>query len=155
CHVGLQEITLSDVSTQPYRRHPVIPHTLTEFGCVVCHRGQGPATTIEEAHHSTLAWEQPILPAKFIESGCGQCHLGRMQGTPQLNLGRQLLVHYGCVRCHTVNLPDGTRMMATDDPPSLKHIAEKTSREWLYAWIKNPQAYAATASMPNFQFSDD
>jgi mono/diheme cytochrome c family protein len=155
CHVGLQEASLSDVSTQPYRRHPVIPHTLNEYGCVVCHRGQGPATTMEEAHHSTLAWEQPILPAKFIESGCGQCHLGRMQGTPQLNRGRELLARYGCVRCHTVNLPDGKRMMATDDPPSLRHIAQKTSREWMYAWIKNPQAYAATATMPNFQLSDD
>jgi len=32
CHVGLQEASLSDVSTQPYRRHPVIPHRLNEFG---------------------------------------------------------------------------------------------------------------------------
>src|SRR5581483_252449 len=93
--------------------------------------------------------------AKFIESGCGQCHLGKMQGTPQLNLGRQLLARYGCVRCHSVNLPDGKRMMGSDDPPSLQHIAQKTSREWMYAWIKNPQAYAITATMPNFPLSDD
>jgi mono/diheme cytochrome c family protein len=42
----------------------------------------------------------------------------------------------------------------TDDPPSLEHIAEKTNREWIYAWIKDPQAYAASATMPNFQLSD-
>ena len=35
------------------------------------------------------------------------------------------------------------------------HIAEKTTREWIFAWIKNPQAYASTATMPNFQLSDD
>jgi len=155
CHVALKEASLSDVSTQPYRPHPPIPHSLTQFGCVVCHRGQGAATTVEEAHSSTKAWEQPMLPARYIESSCGQCHLGPLTGTPQLNLGRQLIARYGCVRCHTVMQPDGTRMLATDDPPSLEHIAEKTTREWIYAWIKNPRAYAATASMPNFQLSDD
>jgi len=155
CHVALKEASLSDVSTQPYRPHPPIPHSLTQFGCVVCHRGQGAATTVEEAHNSTKAWEQPMLPARYLESSCGQCHLGPMLGTPQLNLGRQLLARYGCVRCHTLMEPDGARMMATDDPPSLQHIAEKTTREWIYAWIKNPQAYAVSASMPNFQLSDD
>ena len=155
CHVAMRETSLSDVSTQPYRPHPPIPHSLTQFGCVVCHRGQGAATTVEEAHRSTKAWEQPMLPARYLESSCGQCHFGALLGTPQLNLGRQLLARYGCVRCHTVMQPDGTRMMATDDPPSLEHIAQKTTREWIYAWIKNPQAYAVTATMPNFQLSDD
>ena len=46
-------------------------------------------------------------------------------------------------------------MKATDDPPSLSHIADKTTREWIYAWLKDPQAYAATATMPNFKLSDD
>jgi cytochrome c1/cytochrome c553 len=46
-------------------------------------------------------------------------------------------------------------MPATDDPPSLSHIADKTSREWIYAWLKDPQAYAATSTMPNFKLSDD
>jgi mono/diheme cytochrome c family protein len=155
CHLALKEASLADVNRQPYRPHPPIPHSLNEYGCVVCHRGQGPATTVEEAHHTTLAWEQPTLPARFVESGCGQCHLGKVQGTPQLNQGRELLARYGCVRCHTLLQPDGTRMTASDDPPSLQHIADKTTREWIYAWIKNPQAYAATASMPNFQLNDD
>src|SRR5579864_9239561 len=155
CHVGLKEATLTDVARQPYRTHPVIPHKLDEFGCTVCHRGQGAATTVEEAHNSTLAWEQPILPAKYIESSCGECHRGRLLGTPKLNEGRGLLSRYGCVHCHTVKLTDGTTMKATDDPPSLSHIADKTSREWIYAWLKDPQAYASTATMPNFKLSDE
>lgn len=155
CHVGLKEGSLSDVATQPYRKHPAIPHNLEQFGCTVCHRGQGAATTAAEAHNSTLAWEQPILPAKYIESSCGQCHRGALPGTPQLNLGRNLLAREGCVHCHTVKLPDGTTMKATDDPPSLSHIADKTTREWMFAWLKDPQAYAATATMPNFKLTDD
>ena len=155
CHVGLKEASLADVNVQPFRPHPVIPHKLDQFGCTVCHRGQGAATTVAEAHNSTLAWEQPILPAKYIESSCGECHRGPLPGTPQLNQGRHLLSRYGCVHCHTVKLPDGTTMKPTDDPPSLSHIADKTTREWIYAWLKDPQAYATTATMPNFKLSDD
>lgn len=155
CHVGLKETSLTDVASQPFRKHPAIPHNLDQFGCTVCHRGQGAATTVAEAHSSTLAWEQPILPAKYVESGCGQCHRGPLPGTPQLNQGRNLLSRQGCVHCHTVKLPDGSTMKATDDPPSLSHIADKTSREWIFAWLKDPQAYAASASMPNFKLSDD
>jgi len=154
CHVGLKEASLADVSTQPFRRHPVIPHRIDQFGCVMCHRGQGPATTVEEAHRSTLAWEQPILPARYIESSCGQCHRGPLNGTPQLNLGRNLLARYGCVNCHTVKLPEGGTMKATTDAPSLSHISDKTTREWIYAWLKDPQAYAVSATMPNFKLSD-
>jgi len=155
CHVGVKEATLTDVSAQPFRKHPVIPHNLDQFGCAICHRGQGAATTVAEAHNSTLAWEQPILPAKYIESSCGQCHRGPLLGTPVLNQGRSMLSRYGCVHCHTVKLADGSVMKADDDPPSLSHIADKTTREWIYAWLKDPQAYAATATMPNFKLSDD
>jgi mono/diheme cytochrome c family protein len=155
CHVGLREASLNDVNVQPFRPHPVIPHKLDQFGCTMCHRGQGAATTVEEAHNSTLAWEQPILPAKYIESSCGECHRRPLAGAPQLNQGRQLLSRYGCVHCHTVKLPDGKIVKPTDDPPSLEHIADKTTREWIYAWLKDPQAYAATATMPNFKFSEN
>jgi hypothetical protein len=33
CHVALKENSLANVSTQPFRPHPPIPHSLTEFGC--------------------------------------------------------------------------------------------------------------------------
>ncbi|HME35720.1 MAG TPA: c-type cytochrome [Candidatus Sulfotelmatobacter sp.] len=155
CHVGLKEASLTDVPNQPFRTHPVIPHKLDQFGCTVCHRGQGAATTLSEAHNSTLAWEQPILPAKYIESSCGECHRGPLPGTPQLNQGRSLLSREGCVHCHTVKLPNGSTMKATDDPPSLSHIADKTTREWVFAWLKDPQAYASTSTMPNFKLSED
>lgn len=154
CHVGLTETSLVDVRTQPFRPHPQVPHGLAEFGCVMCHRGQGTATTVEEAHNATESWEEPILPARYLESSCGQCHLQPLTGTPRLNQGRQMLTQYGCVHCHTIKTPDGVLMTGTDDPPSLQHIAEKTTREWIAAWLKNPQAYAGSATMPNFQLAD-
>jgi len=153
CHVNMTG-ALEGSYSQPYRKHPPIPHNLDEFGCTVCHRGQGVATSVEEAHYASESWEQPLLPARYLESGCGQCHLGEMEGTPRLKEGRQLLANMGCVHCHNVTQPDGNILKPTDDPPPLTRIAEKTTREWVYAWIKNPQAYAAQATMPNFGLSD-
>jgi mono/diheme cytochrome c family protein len=155
CHTALKEPTLADVKFQPFRPHPPIPHNLTDFGCVICHRGQGGATTVEEAHSSTLSWEEPILPARYLEASCGQCHLNRPVGTPRLNQGRDTLAQYGCVHCHLIKQPDGAVMTATDAPPPLLHVAEKTTREWIAAWLKDPQAYAVSSTMPNFQLSPD
>jgi len=153
CHVN-QSGTLLGASSQPFRKHPPVPHELDEFGCVMCHRGQGTATTVDEAHYATAAWEQPLLPARYLEASCGQCHLGVLEGTPRLNEGRQLLSSEGCAHCHSITQPDGNVVKPEDDPPPLVHIAEKTTREWIFAWIKNPQAYAASATMPNFQLND-
>ncbi|MGA3031986.1 MAG: c-type cytochrome [Terracidiphilus sp.] len=154
CHLGLKEASLSDVAQQPFRKHPVIPHSVDGFGCVICHGGQGPATTDAEAHHSERAGEEPILPMRYIESGCGQCHQNALTGTPQLNLGRTMLTRYGCVHCHAITRPDGSKIEATDHPPSLAHMADKTTREWIFSWLKDPQAYAASTTMPNFKLSD-
>jgi mono/diheme cytochrome c family protein len=154
CHVALQENSLADQREQPFRPHPPIPHALNEFGCVICHNGQGAATTVTEAHYSTKAWEQPILPARYLEASCGQCHMDKLEGTPQLNLGRRLLARYGCAHCHAITQPDGSLIVPVDEPPSLEHIAEKTSRAWLFVWLKNPQAYAVSSTMPNFRFND-
>ena len=154
CHQGLAEASLGDMKAEPFGKHPPIPHSLTEFGCVVCHRGQGVATTVAEAHDSTLAPAEPLLPARYMEASCGQCHHVALAGTPKLNQGRVMLARYGCVRCHAVKLPDGSTMTPTDEPPPLTHIAEKTTREWIYAWLKDPQSYSTTSTMPNFLLSD-
>jgi mono/diheme cytochrome c family protein len=155
CHTALGEASLGDVSTQPFRTHPVIPHRLDEFGCVICHRGQGAATTVAEAHHSTLAPEEPLLPARYLEASCGQCHHVALPGTPNLNEGRDLLARRGCLRCHAVRLPDGSRMTPTDNPQPITHIAAKTTREWIYAWLQTPSGYAASSTMPDYQMSEE
>jgi mono/diheme cytochrome c family protein len=156
CHVAVTEKNLQDPASvpEPFRGHPPVAHNVKDWGCVICHRGQGPATELAEAHNATRAWEEPILPARYLESSCGQCHRAPLTGTPQLNQGRNLLGRYGCVHCHTIKLSDGSRVKPTDDPPSLSHIADKTTREWIYAWLKNPYAYAVTTTMPDFKLTD-
>ena len=72
CHLGITQANLRDPNVpQPYRAHSLIPHHVEDWGCVVCHRGQGRATEVSEAHETTLAWEQPILPTRYIQASCG------------------------------------------------------------------------------------
>ena len=136
CHQGITQTSLADrVVPQPFRAHPPIPHNVRDWGCTVCHRGQGPATEVAEAHESTLAWEQPILPIRFIQASCGTCHDADLPQTPQLTRGRELLAELNCQGCH--RLPGIERPVMLG--PDLTNIGTKVNREWIYKWLKEPR----------------
>jgi mono/diheme cytochrome c family protein len=135
CHQGITQPTLADTSVpQPFRTHPPVPHNVRQWGCTVCHRGQGPATEVAEAHETTLAWEQPILPAHFLQASCGGCHHADLKETPQLARGRELLTQLNCQGCHKLN--DVDRPMLG---PDLSSVGYKVTREWIYKWLKEPR----------------
>ena len=106
-----------------------------EWGCTVCHRGQGAATEVAEAHETTLAWEQPLLPVRFIQASCGTCHRADLPETPQLDRGRQLLADLNCAGCHRLQDVDRPEMLG----PDLTNIGTKVSRQWIYKWLKEPR----------------
>src|SRR3974377_858195 len=57
CHQGIMQATLRDASVpQPFRGHPLIPHSATAWGCSVCHSGQGAATEGAENHKTNPSW---------------------------------------------------------------------------------------------------
>jgi cbb3-type cytochrome oxidase cytochrome c subunit len=136
CHQGITQASLADQAVpEPFRAHPPLPHNVRDWGCTVCHRGQGPATEVAEAHESTLAWEQPILPARFIQASCGTCHYGDLPQTPQLTRGRELLGKLNCQGCHRLPGIEHPVMLG----PDLTSIGTKVSREWIYKWLKEPR----------------
>ncbi|MGO9269380.1 MAG: hypothetical protein ACLQOO_03835, partial [Terriglobia bacterium] len=50
CHQGITQASLASTSVpQPFRAHPPVEHIpqhVRDWGCTVCHRGQGPATEV-------------------------------------------------------------------------------------------------------------
>ena len=165
CHAGMTQSSLLDPSVpQPFRGHPPMPHDVEKWGCVVCHRGQGLATEGREAHETTLAWEQPLLPIRYIQASCGTCHRAALPETPQLNLGRELLVKLNCVGCHRMQGISRPSMLG----PDLNDIGSKTSRQWIYKWLKEPRTVTDSTGntvvngveteeeprMPQFRLSD-
>src|SRR6202158_6335478 len=136
CPQGITRASLADHAVpQPFRTHPRIPHNVRDWGCTGCHRGQGPATEIAEAHESTLAWEQPILPTRFIQASCGTCHYADLPQTPQLTKGRELLAELNCQGCHRLPGIERPPMLG----PDLTSVGTKVSREWIFKWLKEPR----------------
>jgi mono/diheme cytochrome c family protein len=165
CHQGITQASLRDPSVpQPFRAHPAGPHDVKQWGCVICHRGQGPATELSEAHETTLAWEQPLLPIKFIQASCGACHRGDLPETPKLNRGRQLLSELNCTGCHHLQEIDRPAMLG----PDLSNVGSKVTRQWIYKWLKEPHTIVDASGntvvngyemeeeprMPQFRLSD-
>jgi len=165
CHQGITRPSLADASVpQPFRTHPPIPHRVRDWGCVVCHRGQGLATSVRDAHETTLAWEQPVLPVKYIQASCGACHHAELDQTPRLDRGRKLLLTLNCVGCHHLQGAERPQMLG----PDLTNIGTKVSREWIYKWLKDPRTLTADDGtvtvngylnqpeprMPKFRLSD-
>ena len=149
CHLGLREKALAE-SKQPFRSHPRIYHDFEDFGCTICHEGQGPATSFMESVGKVKYWDKPIFPKEYMEASCGKCHKeARVLQAPILTLGRKLIEESNCVACHKL---EGYSKQWV---PGLDGIGSKVNRNWLVRWLKNPRGYFAKAKMPNFLLSDE
>lgn len=136
CHQGINQPSLLDATVpKVFRAHPLVPHRGNQWGCVVCHRGQGRATEVTEAHETTLAWEQAMLPTRYIQASCGACHQNHLAEAPGLERGRELLVKLNCVGCHRLAGISRPEMLG----PDLNSVGSKVSREWIYKWLKEPR----------------
>jgi mono/diheme cytochrome c family protein len=149
CHLGLKEPALR-TAPEPYRTHPHIYHDIEEFGCTVCHEGQGAATEYMESMGKVKYWDRPILPRAYMEASCAKCHKEAVVSqAPKLNLGRTLIRESNCAGCHKIEGYDKLWV------PSLDGIGSKVNRAWLFNWLRNPAGYFAKTKMPNFVLSDD
>ncbi len=149
CHTGIDDVKLTDAPL-PFRSHSKIHHEMGNFGCTICHDGQGLATNFSDAHLPSAFWEKPVLPNRYIESSCGRCHINEnLKLTPTLNLGRQEIEDLNCVGCH--NLSGGYKKSYV---PSLNGIGTKVvNRSWLTHWLKNPRDIRPQTKMPDFLLS--
>ncbi len=149
CHLGVKEPALAS-APQPYRTHPQIYHDVEEFGCTICHEGQGAATEFLESFGRVKYWDKPILPRAYMEASCAKCHKERnVPQAPVLNMGRRLIEESNCIGCHRL---EGFERKWV---PGLDGIGGKVDRTWLVSWLKRPKTYFPNSRMPNFLLSDD
>jgi len=60
CHLAVEDPSYGGYP-QPLAYHPLHEqHPFERFGCTVCHRGQGRATTTADAHGNVPHWDQPM-----------------------------------------------------------------------------------------------
>ncbi|WP_146507158.1 c-type cytochrome [Thalassoglobus neptunius] len=147
--VGMTPTYPSDDYEEPFCSHPspdvyltaTSPHPVNDFGCTVCHGGDGSGTSFQNAEHSpsnpAIAkkweeeydwhsnhfWEDPMHPEQFIESSCLKCHhsvvelgINEKYGAtaPKLFKGWETIRDYGCFGCHEINGYGGTTPVGPD-----------------------------------------
>jgi cytochrome c oxidase cbb3-type subunit 3 len=113
CHVamapGEERVTGSPV----LQRHEPIAHDTAEFGCTVCHGGQGLATERADAHGDVDFWPRPMLPPDMSQAGCGTCHAHTgVPSTERLASGRAVFERGNCLACHGVDGRGGVQRRA-------------------------------------------
>jgi cbb3-type cytochrome oxidase cytochrome c subunit len=163
CHAGAEYPRFADVD-QPLTTHPgkhIAPdrHGVEQYGCVICHAGQGVALDVHEAHGESHNWVEPFLPGTRAESSCVGCHpmtttvaeKAELADAPVFSKGRSLYLENNCLGCHL--LQDNVRSESIG--PILTKLATKTNSGWTRNWVKNPKGYLSQTVMPDFELPDD
>lgn len=109
CHVGMAPGETGIEGSSVYGKHVNVIHDPNNFGCTVCHGGQGRATTTADAHGDMPHWPEPMIPKEYSYAGCGSCHTHlSVPNFTELERGRALFERYDCLACHRVDSRGGT-----------------------------------------------
>ncbi|HTT22581.1 MAG TPA: c-type cytochrome [Candidatus Sulfotelmatobacter sp.] len=143
-------------------------HKFTDFGCTICHDGQGRGLEAFYAHGEDAFWPDPMLGyvtqanwhsefkakltgTEYMQANCAQCHTEEhFAGTPLVQHGRQLFFEKACYGCHRIEgLSNGTL------GPDLTEVGKKYKINYLWEHTVNPRAFQPTSFMPKFDLTDD
>jgi len=150
CHLGVSDPRFKDAK-EPFRTHPdFATHDFQKFGCTICHGGQGRAITVDTAHGPVTNWYKAIYNLSFIENSCSKCHGVRSNGQmPEYAYGHSIFNEEGCIGCHKVK-----GLQRTQIAPPLNNMGGQVKMDWLFRWIRSPEAYLPHTRMPDYKFSD-
>ncbi len=143
-------------------------HKFPDFGCTVCHDGQGRGLETKYSHGEDEYWPEPLLGyvtqphwrkefaaklkgKEYMEANCAQCHTeANFAGTPHVNRGRQLFYSMNCYGCHKIEgMSEGTL------GPELSEAGKKFKIDYLWESIVEPRANSAVSFMPKFNVPEE
>jgi mono/diheme cytochrome c family protein len=149
CHLAVEDPSYGGYP-QPLAYHPQHEqHPFEKFGCTVCHRGQGRATTVADAHGNVPHWDEPMLPLRYIQASCGKCHQAADNpGAPELAHGQRVFEESGCRGCHKLAGVGGVL------GPELEKVGARRSPEWLKKHFVAPATVTPGSAMPPQKFAE-
>lgn len=167
CHPGIDDPRMTG-EIQPFRAHSgdyLKNHPPEQYGCTICHRGQGRALMFEEAKAVGHHWDYPLLPIEMTQSSCGMCHSAeevRDRGGANYALGKQLFETKGCYSCHKLHGRGGSMgpeldlegMKIRQMLPMAQIEGTHTLPQWLIEHFRDPQKVVANSQMKPPQLDD-
>lgn len=169
CHRGIENPLMADAE-QPFRQHSgnyLENHPVARFGCTVCHRGQGRALNIKEAHgEEHTYWDFPIMPSKYLQSSCAQCHdfeMLKSNGGENVAKGEELFRKRGCKGCHKLDRVggdlgkelDGIGSKARAYFPMKYVVGDRTIYNWIKQHFDDPRKIVPDSQMRAFLTADE
>jgi mono/diheme cytochrome c family protein len=109
CHVSMGPGEQSVRGGATLAVHKPVVHDPADYGCTVCHAGQGQATEKADAHGDVHFWPAPMLPKRAYYAGCGRCHVALIvPEQEQFKQARLAFERLDCLACHRVDSRGGT-----------------------------------------------
>ncbi len=170
CHNGLENPSMKGVP-QPHGSHPgsfLSDHPVQQFGCTICHGGQGRALTRDDAagRLPETHWNYPLLEQPYIQASCGKCHLAiynHVEGVQQESIngmevflrGKSIFASEGCLGCHQARGVGGIiGPDLTEQGEKTRHeysfqniLGEQTISNWLKEHFKDPEMVSPGSQM--------
>jgi cytochrome c2 len=181
CHLGYEWAGALPASLgAPLAPHSPLPyldaHPFPQFGCTVCHGGQGFATSTAAAHGHVENWDEPLLgrtlaerngltAAELMQLRCNGCHR-RDESTPGMAIidrGKELFRKNKCLVCHVVEDRGGLKAPELtyigDKDPELFDFTHVTGPHTAFNWHVQHLTHAGEVSpgtaMPDFDFEPE
>lgn len=154
CHVGMGPGEPAPAHDRIFGKHPPVVHEPGEFGCTVCHGGQGRATMTAEAHGSVAHWPEPLIPRRYAYAGCGTCHTHLdVSNVDELARGRALVERHDCLACHRIDGRGGTLRpggAGGGEGPDLSKVGMRGFRaDWHDHHSRARKEHASTGKAPH------
>jgi mono/diheme cytochrome c family protein len=148
CHRGMDEPLMAGAPA-PHQAHPgdvLLHHPPSEYGCSVCHGGQGLSlASVTAAHGWVEYWDEPMLPTAYLEMSCGRCHRNAEVPTPEVVERGRAVAERECASCHERGEGDASAR-------SLGRVGIQRSRSWLAGYLLDATSvharYGNAAQLP-------
>ncbi len=152
CHAGIDDPKFADAPL-PYRTHSNIRgnHPFREFGCTVCHEGNGRGLTAEDAHGAGEHWIRGRLAGDYVQAACAKCHLPPYpRAAPVLRAGSRLFIEKACYGCHRIDGVSRGKLGV-----ELTDVGAKWRVDYLFESIVDPKANSFESIMPTMELTED
>lgn len=173
CHVAIEDPRF-EKEANPLKAHPsdyIARHDPREYGCTICHDGQGRAVAFKDAAADApdVFWNKPLLRKPFIQANCYRCHVDPLDQTPAYNQGRQTFETSGCLGCHKrdglggVSGPEFRGLgdasarikhaLKSFDPEMQSELNANKNLAYIYEAVRFPGAQPEETMMFDFKFT--